>query len=258
MGTSTWHRSPQTEQWQRVRELYAQPDASPAEVVSRIVSALDDVTRRGMRDAAVVTCLGTMIEGSQRVAAEGLGWVLGPPGVGHGPAAIQIAAGLRDRAEGLIAQHALASRFGDLALEAVGTTALAIAALRTSGTGIMELPATLVEDNFAGDDRGSRLHEIAALFTGHELERAFRHFVARDIGDFVGGPGLPTISHASRLEDAVGAHCRAAWRALRLEEYEALLAPTLHTPPAERLVLLQPVMSAAVAQGLHVLGSGGV
>ncbi len=257
MGTSTWHRSPDTEAWRRVRELYAQPDLSPRDVVSRIVAALGPETRARMSDQAVVTCLGTLVAGSQLVAAEGMASALAGLGAGGEPAAVQMAAGLRDRAEGLIAEHGFASRFGDLALEAVGTTALAMATVRASGAGILEVPLAVVEDGFSAFDREDRLHEVAALFTGYDLDRTFRYFVARDIGDFVGGEGLPTVGHANRLGDAVAAHCTDVWRSLQLAEYEELLVPTLRTPPAERVARLQPVMTAAVARGLDVLSAGG-
>ncbi len=256
MGTSTWHRSPETEGWRRVRELYAQPGPSPEQVVSRIVSALEPETRAGLSDAAVVTCLGTLVEGAQHVARDGIESALGELGVGTEPAAVQIAAGLRGRAEQLVAGHGLASRFGDLALEAVGTTALTLATLSTSGTGVMELPAPEVESNFAHFDREQRLHEVVALFAGHDLDRTFRYFVARDLGDFIGGEGLPTVGHANRLEDAVAVHCREAWRSLALGEYEELIAATIDTPPAERVELLGPVMATAVEQGLATLGAG--
>lgn len=257
MGTSTWHRSPETEEWRRVRELYAQPDPSPRDVVARIVAALDGDTRAGLADAAVATCLGTLVEGAQRVAAEGLPATLDHLRVGREPAAIQVAAGLRDRAQRLVAAQGLASRFGDLALDAVGTTALSIATLRTSGSGVMDVPLAAAEANFAGFARENRLHEIAALFIGHELDQAFRYFVARDIGEFIGGPGLPTVSHASRLEDAVAAHCRHTWRTLDVHDYEPALTPALRTPPAERIALLTPVLQAGVTQGLGALAAGG-
>ncbi|MGC9316513.1 MAG: hypothetical protein ACP5KN_00585 [Armatimonadota bacterium] len=257
MGTSTWHRSPDTEAWRRVRELYAQPDPSPPEVARRIVEALDPDTRSGMRGPAVVTCLGTVVEGSQAVAADGLEATLQRLGVGAEPPAVQMAAGLRNRAEKLIARQALASRFGDLALDAVGTSALAIAALSDAGTGVMELPLAVAEANFARFDREGQLHDLAALFVGHDLDRTFRYFVSRDVGDFIGGEGLPTVSHASRLEDAVAAHCRGTWQQLELSEHEDLLSRTLDTAPDERVELLRPVVVDGAAQGLELLGSGG-
>lgn len=257
MGTSTWHRSPETEQWRRVRELYAQPDPSPREVVARIVAALDGDTRSGLADPAVATCLGTLVEGAQRVALEGLTATLERLRVGREPAAVQMAAGLRDRAQRLVAAQGLASRFGDLALDALGTCALAIATLHSAGGGLLELPLAVAEANFAGFAREGRLHQVAALYVGHELDQAFRYFVARDLGEFVGGPGLPTVSHASRLEDAVAAHCRDTWRALDVGAYELALEPVLRSAPEERVALLAPVLQAGVHQGLSVLAAGG-
>lgn len=258
MGTSTWHRSPETEAWKRVRELYAQPDPSPSEVVRRIVSALEPQTRAGMSDAAVASCLGTVVEGIQRVGRVGLAATLDDLGVGREPAAIQIAAGLHGQAERTIAVEGLSSRFGDLALEAVGTTALAIATLSTSGAAIMGLPLSVAEGNLLrfGRDRG--LHEAAALFVGHDLDRAFRYFVARDVGDYVGGEGIPSVSHANRLEDAVAAHCRGAWERLSLADFEGALGSVIDLSPRERVELLSPVMAAGISQGLDLLGAGGV
>ncbi len=257
MGTSTWHRSPETEAWRRVRELYAQPDPSPREVAARIVAALDPDTRAGMSDPAVVTCLGTLVEGAQLVATRGMAATLEHLGAEREPVAVQIAAGLRDRAERIIADEGFASRFGDLALEAVGATALAIATLHAPGAGIMELPLSIAESSFARFHHDRRLHDIAALFTGHELDRSFRHFVARDVADFVGGEGLPTVGHANRLQDAVAAQCREAWQAMTLDGYEDALATTLTMPPTERVLRLQPVMAAGIEQGLAWLGAGG-
>jgi len=257
MGTSTWQRSPETEAWKRVRELYSRPDPSPAEVVSRIVAALEPETRAGMSDAAVTTCLGTLVEGVELVEEGGLEHALDNLGVGREPAAVQMAAGLRGRAERAIADEGFASRFGDLGLEAVGTTALAVATLSTSGAGIMELPLAIAEQNFAQFGQENRLHELAALFVGHDLDRSFRYFVARDVADYVGGEGIPSVSHANRLEDAVAAHCRDAWSRLALDEYEDRLRSTNDRTPRERVELLTPVMAAGVGRGLDLLAAGG-
>jgi hypothetical protein len=257
MGTSTWHRSPETEAWKRVRELYAQPDPSPEQVVSRIVAALEPETRAGMSDAAVTTCLGTMVDGVQQVDRHGIEQALTGLGVGREPVAVQMAAGLRGRAEQTIAGQGFASRYGDLALEAVGTTALAVATLSTSGAGIMEVPLHLAERNFAHYSREDNLHELAALFVGHDLDRSFRYFVARDVADFIGGEGIPSVSHANRLEDAVAAHCRDAWSELALAEWEDRLGSVAERSPAERVELLSPVMAAGVDQGLDLLAAGG-
>lgn len=257
MGTSTYHRSPETEAWKRVRELYAQPDPSPSQVVSRIVAALEPETRTGMSDAAVTTCLGTVVEGVQKVAFGSLEQALDELGVGREPVALQMASGLRGRAEQQIATGGFASRFGDLALDAVGTTALAVATLSTSGAGIMEVPLAVAEANFAQFGREDNLHEIAALFVGHDLDRTFRYFVARDVGDFVGGEGVPSVSHANRLEDAVAAHCRGTWANLALDEFEDRLRATSDLSSSERVELLSPVMAAGVGRALDVLDAGG-
>ncbi len=256
MGTSTFHRSPETEAWKRVRELYSQPDPDPSEVTSRIVSALEPETKAGMSDAAVATCLGTVVEGVQRVEHAGLTAVLDDIAAGREPAAVQIAAGLRDRAEGLVAGERVSSRFGDLALEAVGTTALAIATLSTSGTRIMEVPLSVAEEGFAQFGRAGQLNRAAALFLGHDLDQTFRYFVARDVGDFIGGEGLPSVSHANRLEDAGAAHCRQAWNELSLGDYEDVLASAINLSPRERAEALSPVVATGVEQGLDVLGAG--
>jgi hypothetical protein len=257
MGTSTWHRSPETEAWKRVRELYAQPDPSPPEVVSRIVAALEPETRAGMSDGAVASCLGTLVEGVQKVQHGGMEQSLAEYGVGPEPVAVQMAAGLRGRAEQIIAGEGLSSRFGDLALEAVGTTALAVATLSTSGAGLMEVPLAVAEENFTSFRDEERLHDLAALFVGHDLDRTFRYFVARDVADFIGGEGLPSVSHANQLEDAVAVHCRDAWSKLALAEYEDVLEAAGRSEPADRVELLSPVMAAGVGRGLDVLAAGG-
>ncbi|MBD3292217.1 MAG: hypothetical protein GF393_04790 [Armatimonadia bacterium] len=257
MGTSTYHRSPETEAWKRVRELYAQPDPSPSQVVSRIVAALEPQTRAGMSDAAVTTCLGTVVEGVQKVAASSLEQTLDELGAGREPAALQMASGLRSLAEKQIAAGGFASRFGDLALDAVGTTSLAVATLSTAGAGVMELPLSVAEANFARFDREDHLHELASLFVGHDLDRTFRYFVARDVGDFIGGEGIPSVSHANRLEDAVAAHCREAWSDLALDDFEDRLSAVGEFSTVERVDLLGPVMTGGVEQALELLGAGG-
>ena len=256
MGTSTWHRSPATPEWNLVRELYAQPDPSPREVVSRIVGALDPATRAGMSDPAVVTCLGVLVTGTQQVASDGLAPVLSALGVQQEPAAIRVAAGLRARAEHLIAEQQCASRFGDLALEALGTTSLALASLQAEGAGLLEIPLVAVEASLKSLVQHNELHEVAETFVGHELDRTFRHFVSRDLEDFVGGAGVPTVAHANRLEDAVALCCREGCASVELGEYEDMLAQASRLDAAARVQELAPVLRAGIAQGLSMLGGG--
>jgi hypothetical protein len=258
MGTSTWHRSPETEAWKRVRELYAQPEPSPQAVVARIVAALEPEARSGLSDAAASTCLGTLLEGVHSVEFTGMSRALEALGVGAEPPALQWAAGLRGRAERTIAAEGYASRFGDLALDAVGNAALAIATRSTTGAGIMSLSLPEVYVHISRLRRERGLHAAMSLFVGHDLDRTFRYFVARDIGDFIGGAGIPSVSHANRFEDAVAAHCRSAWEGLRLDEFEDDLRATFGLPPVERVATLSPMLATGIGQGLDLLGAGGL
>lgn len=256
MGTSTWHRSPATPEWDRVRELYAQPEPAPREVVSRIVAALDPATRVGMSDPAVVTCLGVLVAGTQQVASDGLATTLAALGVGTEDAALGIAAGLRTRAEQLIAEQQYASRFGDLAVTAMGTTALALASLQAEDAGLLRIPLPVVEASYASLARSDKLHEVADAFVGHDLDRTFRQLVSRDANEFVGGVGLPTVGHLSRLQDAVAAYCREGCAAVELRAYEHILRQANRLDAAARVRELTPVMAAGVSQGLAILGEG--
>ena len=256
MGTSAWQRSPETEAWRRVRELYTEREPSPAEVASRIVAAIEPDTRAAMSDAAVASCLGTLVTAARGVEEVGLPAVLADLGVGTEPAALQIASGLRGHAERLIVEAGAASRFGDLALDATATTAFAMATGSTAGTGLLELPLVTVAGNFASYGREGSLHTAASLFVGHDLDTVFRYFVARDLPDFVGGPGLPTVAEANQLEDAVAAHCKGSWRRLDLADHEDLLAEAAGLAPPQRLELLSPVLATGIGQGLDVLGAG--
>ena len=254
MGTSTWHRSPATQEWGRVRELYAQPNPDPREVVRRIVAALDPETVERMKAPAVVTCLSVLVEGSRRVAEHGLTNTLAGLGVETEPPVPQLAAGLRNRAGQLIAQEEYASRFGDLAMDAVGTTAMALATLDDSGSSLLDIPLAVAEANFAGFDRDGRLPELAATFLRHDLDHAFRHFIARDMSDFVGGEGIPTVGHASRFEDAASRYCRDGLETLDLQRWSDALAesPSLSVP--ERVQVLTPAISGGIDAAIVALG----
>lgn len=256
MGTSTWHRSPATPEWERVRELYAQRDPDPREVVRRIVGALDPDTCERMKAPAVVTSLGVLLEGARLVADTGLASTLASLGVEAQPPALQMAAGLRNRAEVLIAQAEQASRFGDLALEAVGTTAMAIATLHDPAAGLLAVPLAAAEANFAGLHRDGRHHELAETFLGHDLDRAFRHFVARDVADFIGGEGIPTVGHASRLEDGVARLCREGLVGLDLAAWQGALAEAASLAPERWQAPLAPVLAAGMDAALAMLGEG--
>jgi len=237
-----------------VRELYAGPQPDPREVVRRIVQALEPQTRERMKAPAVITSLGVLLEGSRRVAEHGIANTLAGMGVGPEPGALQMAAGLRARAEELTVAGEWASRFGDIALDALGTTAMAIATLQDSGVGLLDVPLSVVESNFASFDRDGRQHEVAATFVGHDLDRVFRHFIARDVADYIGGAGVPTVGHASQLEDAAARCCREGLTSLDLTAWAGPLAQAASLEPAERVVALAPVLAAGIDAGLSVLG----
>ena len=80
MGTSTSQRSPATPAWDRVRQLYRQPNPEPGEVVGRIVAALDPETRAQMHGRGVVPSLDALLWGSHRVSHAGLAPLLGEAG----------------------------------------------------------------------------------------------------------------------------------------------------------------------------------
>jgi hypothetical protein len=120
----------------------------------------------------------------------------------------------------------------------------------------MDLPLSVVADSFSRYGRDHEVDKLASLFVGHDLDGTFRYFVARDVPDFIGGQGIPTVAEASQLEDAVAAHCREAWREVDLSEHGERLAGTVDLSPGERVQALSPVMSAGIAQGLELLGAG--
>lgn len=256
MGTSTWQRSPETEAWRRVRELYTKPSPAPAEVASLIVAALDPETRAAMSDGAVSTCLGSVVASVSGVQRNGLEQVLADLRVGREPAAVQLASGLRGQAERLIAREGLASRFGDLALDATATTAFSMAAGSYGEGGLLELPLAVVADNLSAFGREGRLSETASLFVGHDLDSVFRYMVARDLPDFIGGSGIPTVAEASQLEDAVAALCRASWRRLDLAAHEQKLSEVIDLSPSEWARHLSQVLAVGIEQGLEALGAG--
>ncbi len=254
VGTSTWHRSPETEAWKRVRELYGDLSPAPAAVTSRIVAATEPETRAAMNDAAVATCLGTLVEGVQRVERDGFPVLMGDIDAGAEPVAVQLASRLRGHAERSIVEQGLASRFGDLALDAIATTALALTAPAEDEQHVPELPLPIVADNIARHGRTGHLHGIASLFVRHDLDTVFRYFVSRDLPDFIGGEGLPSVTEADELQDGVKAHLRRVCEKLDLSGHEPLLAEVIDLSPRERVRHLSPVMADGIAQGLDLLG----
>ena len=253
MGTSTSQRSPATPEWERVRELYKQPNPQPGEVVSRIVAALSPETRQEMRGPSVASSLDGLLWGSARVAERGLAALLGDLSAPAGPPAIALAAGLRSHAHQYTTDGGLSSRFGELALDALGNSVMDVATL---GQGLLTVTAEEVEANFARYAAQQNLSALGGNFLGHDFDQLFRHFVARDIGDFVGTEAFPTVSHSSRLLDDVAHYCRDTAAAIELASFEEQLRDTVALPIAQRIVQLEPVVAHGIAAGLEVLAGG--
>ncbi|MBC7288997.1 MAG: hypothetical protein H5T86_13370, partial [Armatimonadetes bacterium] len=111
MGTSSSQRSPATPEWERVRELYRQPNPDPGEVAARIVQALDPATRRAMGDLGVAVCLDTALLASKQIAEVGLAQWLRAANIEPGaPPSLQAAAAARAQAQNRIISLREASR----------------------------------------------------------------------------------------------------------------------------------------------------
>jgi len=145
MGTSTAHRSPATPEWERVRELYKQPNPVPGEVVGRIVAALSPETRQQMRGPSVAYDLDALLSGSYQVATQGLSEVLAGAQAFAAAPVVSLAALLRDQAQQRIIAAQVSSRFGELALDALSNTVMDVAA---GGRGLLQAQPAQVEANF--------------------------------------------------------------------------------------------------------------
>jgi hypothetical protein len=235
MGTSSSHRSPATAEWEYVRELYRQPSPDPGQVVGRIVDALDPATRVDMAGPGVATCLGTLVTASHSVHRLGLASVLTDLGVGTEPATLQLAAGLRRRAQDEVIAASAASRFSELAIDALGVTAMEAAA-GDQAAQLLALPLQQAQRHFGSYAAEGRLHKLAGAFIGYDFDRVFRYFVSRDLSDFVGSDAFPHVGLAQQFLDRIGLHCRRVADGMNLSSAEPFLqesvAPDAHRSPA--------------------------
>lgn len=249
MGTSTAQRSPATAEWERVRELYREGVRDPAEIARRIALALGPAVRGEMTGPGVVACLDELLSGAHGAAQI-------PPA---GPVAavesiLGAAAVLRREAERRIALGRLGSRFADLALDALGCAALeALGADRAGSAGPSGPPDVVAR--LAGFQAEGRLHELAREFTSHDVDRCFRHLVARDISEFVGGPGLPTVADARSVADDVARHCSALAAGLPFSGHEGTFQDVAAGKPAGRVAALQGPFRGLFDEGLgNIIG----
>jgi hypothetical protein len=198
-----------------VRELYQQPNPAPGEVVGRIVAALEEASRARLHEAAAVCCLDTVLHGSATLAEPGA--ALPPVSVSSGIPALDLAVALRADALDSISRAGVASVTGVLALDTIPPTVLDSL---SSGSDWSDFPASTVLSRYSRFAREGDLSVLAGEYCGHGLEQVFRYFVARDVSDFVGGAGLPTLRESARLADSVGELCRQRGSAPVLRRHE--------------------------------------
>lgn len=241
-------------EWDQVRELYQQPyPPAPEQVVSRIIQALAPETHRGLHDQAVTTCLDTLLWGSASVADQGLAHFLASLQPVPGPPVIALAAGLRDHATNHISASRAASRFGDLAVDALSNTVFSVAAREQ---GLLTVSAEQAEPNYGRYAREGNLSGLTAQFLSHDFDRVFRYFASRDLSDFIGTAAFPTVSNGSRLLDDVALYCRQAAGQIDLSGYEDQLQQVVRLAIDERIQRLQPVVAVGIGAGLEVLAGG--
>lgn len=249
MGTSSSQRSPATPEWERVRDLYRDGVRDPSAIASRIAQALDTRTREQMAGPGVALCLGALL-GAARSDSEM------EPGEGGKRSLLARVAAVRREAERGLASHRLGSRFSDLALDALGSATLQAMV----GSGTPGSVAVLRDPTFRSLGwyaRQGRLHELGRRFLAHDLDRCFRHFVTRDLPDFVGSSAVPTVLEAQALADAVAAHCRGVCERMPLAWLEEDLERVPGGGPLLRVELLRGPFREALREGLNLLGAGG-
>jgi len=253
MGTSSSHRSPSTPEWERVKQLYREPNPNPREVASRITSALDAETRQEMSGPGVACCLRSLLQASTRVGDGGLAALL-PPGT-EAPPLLAASEAVREQAEREIARRGLASRFADIALNALATTVFEAGAGPSAE--LFNVDLATAEAGLATYAREHGLHRLALTFVGHDFDHLYRYFVTRDVSEFVGGPGLPTVAEASQLRDAVSRYCRDAVGELEAAVHEEALAAALRQDEAQGLASVQDVLADLNDRGLQRIAAAG-
>jgi len=226
-------------------------------VLSRITAALSPETRTGLGDAAVVCCLDHLLDGAVVAATGDLSAVYGAATLLEHAPAVGLAAGLRRAAEDDIATRRISSRYGDLALDALGATVLDAAESVRGGGGVLRVPYPSLQSYFADFYNEPRLHDLTGSFLSHDFDHVFRYFVARDISDFVGTEALPTVSSSALLQDRIAHTCQTTARAIDLSDTEQIIREALgQTEAAKRHHILHGVFGEAVALGLNALSAG--
>jgi hypothetical protein len=216
--------------------------------VGRIVAALDDASRARLHDAAAVCCLDTVLHGSAALAEPGA--ALPPVPLSSGIPALDLATALRATALESISSAGVSSVLGALALDAIPPT---VVDCLSSGSDWSDFPASTVLSRYSRFAREGDLCVLAGEYCGHELDRAFRYFVARDVSDYVGAAGLPTLQESARLADSVGELCRRTGSAPVLRRHEQDLAEIVTLARDQRVRALEPLMHESVSASLAAL-----
>jgi hypothetical protein len=157
--------------------------------------------------------------------------------------AADLAAALRACAARDIAGHREASRFGELALDALTVSALELAG-----------PGDAARVTLARYSEERRLAEAAGRFLAEDMAVAFRHFVERDLPAHVGGPRLRAAQDADRLADEVGEICRRTTLGVPLEGVEDDLRRAVERGPEAGHPLYRATLAAALSDSLRALG----
>lgn len=247
------HRSPPTPTWDRVRELYQEPDPEPREVVGRIIEALGKSGRDQVTDATVVLCLDAVLWGAA-MAGDGPD-NLPAADLGGGLAAFALAGAIRRLVQHNIVATMSASDLETVALDAATRTVIEAVQPQTSSS---KLTRQAVYSRYASYAQDGRLNELATGFFSHYLEELFRYLVNRDLSDFVGLAALPSVQEAQQLVDRVGRFCRERGAGRALHQYEQELQEIVSLSLAQRRQRLGPLVEAAIQSGLADLAGQSV
>jgi hypothetical protein len=253
MGTSSSHRSPSTTEWERVKRLYRGPMPDPGQLAGAIVSALDTATRHEMSGPGVGCCLSLLLRASDTAAAGGLDLLLASTPAT--PPLLSLSQMLRDQAEREIAARGYASRFADIALNALGTATFEAAA--SGAASVFDITGQEAAASLAAFSHDRRLHALSLCFLAHDFDHVFRYFVTRDTTDCLGGADMPSIAHASQLRDAVAAYCRGAVARVEAAVYEQSLAAALREDTEPCGEGIQTILSELTKLSLERISSGG-
>lgn len=241
MGTSSSQRSPSTPEWERVRELYRGSNPDPDAISRRIVEALSPDVRSDMSGPGVAACLDAMLQavvGGGEALAEEVGPLAGR----------SVAALTRTVAERRIAQAGAASRLADIALDALGASAVEYLAAPTVPVALSQAwPGGVTDDGVI---------EATRCFLRNDMSRCFSYLVSRDLSELVGTPGLLDVGAARRLVHGVSDHCRRAID--RLEPLTAgdLLPAYLEPAGPGRGRLVRSTLEQMVRDSLEAIAAG--